>query len=208
MTISKSAARVGRPRSESAASHAAILDAVHDLLKEKSAREISMEAVAKRAGVGKPTLYKWWPTKTALIFTLVQERIMGPMEAEQGASAEEAIRGRMRSLISAFNGDFGKVLAELIAEGQSDPGVLTELYERLISLRRGVLVSYIERGKRDGEFADESDPELLVDAIFGPLFYNLLLRLTPLTQQYGQRLIDQVLRGAAPGPSAPQPKAD
>jgi AcrR family transcriptional regulator len=191
----QSSTRIGRPRSENAASHEAILDAVHELLQEKSARELSMEAVAKRAGVGKPTLYKWWPSKAALIFTMVQERMHGPMEAPQGESAEESIRGRMRNLIDGFNGLFGKVLAELIAEGQSDPRVLHELYERLISHRRAALIAHIERAKIAGEFTDDTDPELLVDAIFGPVYYRLLLRLTPLTQQYGQKLIDQVLRG-------------
>jgi AcrR family transcriptional regulator len=195
-TASKATTPVGRPRSHSAASHAAILDAVHALLQEKSAREVSMAAVAERAGVGKPTLYKWWPSKTALIFTLVQERIVGPMEEEQAISAEAAIRSRVSNLIKLCNGDFGKVLAELIAEGQSNPTVLSDLYERLIRLRRSVLVCDIERGKLAGEFAAETDPELLIDAIFGPLFYNLLLQLTPLTQHYGQSLVDQVLRGA------------
>ena len=54
----------------------------------------------------------------------------------------------------------------------------------------------IERGMASGEFASSANPELLVDAIFGPMYYRLLLRLSPLTEGYGEALIDQVLHGA------------
>jgi AcrR family transcriptional regulator len=190
--------RVGRPRSKAAVSHTAILDAVQELLRESSVRELSMEAVARRAGVGKPTLYKWWPSKTALIFTMVQERLVSPIEAAEGTSAEATIRNRVRSLIVALEGELGKVLSELVADGQRNPRVWSELYEHLIRLRREALFSDIERGKRAGEFAVGADPDLLVDAIFGPIFYNLLLGVSPLTPLYGSRLIEQVLQGARP----------
>ena len=74
-------ARLGRPRSEAAASHARILDAVHALLQETSVRDLTMEAVARRAGVGKPTLYKWWPTKAALVLAMFHERLAGQFAA-------------------------------------------------------------------------------------------------------------------------------
>jgi AcrR family transcriptional regulator len=193
--------RIGRPRSETAESHAAIMDAVYQLLQEKSAREFSMEAVAKRAGVGKPTLYKWWPSKASLIFAMFHERMAGRIEASQASTVEAALRARVRHLVTEFNGAFGKVMAELITEGQSDPAVLRELYESHISLRRAATVADIERGKSAGELADDTDPELLVDAIFGPLYYRLLLRLTPLTQDYGKKLVDQVLRGLRKNPA-------
>ncbi len=193
--------RTGRPRSEAAGSHAAIMDAVHDLLQERSVRDLTMEAVAKRAGVGKPTLYKWWPSKAALVFAMFHERLAGAPDVPQAASAEAVIRAKMRHLIRELNGLFGKVMADLIAEGQSDPSSLQELCDRHISPRRADTMADIERGKRNGEFPADTDPELLVDAIFAPAYYRLLLRFPPLTERYGDGLIDQVLRGlrARPG---------
>ena len=129
--------RVGRPRGEVAVSHEAIMDAVYGLLEEKPARELTMEAVAKRANVGKPTLYKWWPSKAALIMAMFHERLDQPLEIPVTATAEEAIRARMRRLIRVVNGLFGKVVGELIAEGQSDPEILREFYERHVSLQIG-----------------------------------------------------------------------
>jgi AcrR family transcriptional regulator len=185
----------GRPPSEAAVSHSAIMDAVHDLLQEKSARELSMEAIARRAKVGKPTLYKWWPSKAALIMAMFHERLAGHFEPPAASTAEEAIRTKMRRLIAQFNGLFGKVMADLIAEGQSDSAILQELYERHIRLRRASTVADIERGKLAGEFSTDTDAELLVDAIFAPVYYRLLFRFAPLTEKYGNDLIDQVLIG-------------
>jgi AcrR family transcriptional regulator len=190
--------RIGRPRSVAAESHAAIMDAVYALLQEIPARDLTMEAVAKRANVGKPTLYKWWPSKAALILAMFYERLVGKLEAPQGATAEAAIRFRMRRLIREFNGLFGKVMADLIAEGQSDPTILRDLYERHISQRRAASVTDVERGRAAGEFAPDINPELLVDAIIGPVYFRLLLRSAPLTEGFAEDLISQVLRGARP----------
>lgn len=75
-------------------------------------------------------------------------------------------------------------MVELIAEGQSDPAVLQELYDSHISLRRASTIANIEHGKVAGEFFDDTNPELLVDAIFGPIYYRPLLRLMPMTEEY------------------------
>ena len=144
MTTPSSTPRVGRPRSEAAESHEAILDAVHEMLKEKPARELTMDAVAKRAKVGKPTLYKWWPSKAALVLAVFQERLSGRLEAVPTSTVEAALRARVQSLIVEFNGLFGKVMGDLIAEGQSDPAVLRELYEQHIRLRRVSVESLLQ----------------------------------------------------------------
>jgi AcrR family transcriptional regulator len=188
-------ARRGRPSSEAAASHAAIMDAVYELLQEKSVRDLTMEAVAKRAGVGKPTLYKWWPSKGALVFAMFHERIASQGDLLAETTAEATIRAKALGLIREFNGLFGKVMADLIAEGQSDPAILRELYEQHMRARRAGTVADVERGKANGEFRADTDPNLLIDAIFAPLFFRLLLQHAPLTEQYGQALADQVFRG-------------
>ena len=187
--------RIGRPRSEAAVSHSAILDAVYELLKEMPAHALTMDAVAKRANVGKPTLYKWWPSKAALIMAMFHERLVRDTEAPVAATAEDVIRAKMRRLIREFNGLFGKVVADLIAEGQSNPAILREFYERHIRLRRASTIADIERAKAAGEFSPDTDAELLVDALVAPVYYRLLLRFPPLTEKYGNDLIDQVLRG-------------
>jgi AcrR family transcriptional regulator len=190
--------RRGRPPSDAAESHAAILDAVYELLQEGSARDLTLEAVAKRAKVGRPTLYKWWPSKSALVFAMFHERIARDDDVPATGTAEDVIRGKVRRLIRELNGLFGKVLADLIAAGQSEPAILQDLYEQHIKSRRAANAADIERGKAAGEFAADIDTGLLMDSIFSPIFLRLLLRHPPLTERYGDELIDQALRGARP----------
>src|SRR5689334_23646306 len=98
------AARKGRPPQQTAASHAAIMDAVYALLQKKSVRDLTMEEVAKRARVGKPTLYKWWPTKAALVLAMLCQRMAPNLEKPTTLTAEESLRLRVRRVIDAFNG--------------------------------------------------------------------------------------------------------
>ena len=176
------AVRKGRPPSEMAASHAVIMDAVYALLEEKSVRDLTIEAVAKRAGVGKPTLYKWWPTKATLVLAMLCERMAPKLEKPTVLTAEQSLRFRVRSLIDAFNGPFGKIVAGLIAEGQSEPAVLQEFFDRWVSPRRNATIADLQRGKDAGELRSETEPELLNDAIFGAIYYRMLLRSGPMTQ--------------------------
>ena len=193
------AVRRGRPPSEMAASHAVIMDAVYALLQEKSVRDLTMEAVAKRAGVGKPTLYKWWPTKATLVLAMLCERMAPKLEKPTVLTAEESLRFRARSLIKAFNGPFGTIVAGLIAEGQSEPAVLQEFFDRWISPRRNATITDLQRGKDAGELRSETEPELLNDAIFGAIYYRMLLRSGPLTRRFGEDLVEQVILGHRSG---------
>jgi AcrR family transcriptional regulator len=193
------AARKGRPPSERAASHAAIMDTVYALLQEKSVRDLTMEEVAKRAKVGKPTLYKWWPTKAALVLTMLCERMATNLETPTALTAAESLRFRVRRLIDAFNGPFGKIVAGLIAEGQSEPAVLQEFFERWVSPRRNATIADLQRGKNAGELRPEVEPEMLNDTVFGAIYYRLLLRSGPLTRRFGEELVEQVLRGQRAG---------
>ena len=188
-------ARRGRPPSDTAASHAAIMDAVYAVLQQKSVRDLTMEEVAKRANVGKPTLYKWWPTKATLVLAMLCERMAPSLEKPMGLTAEESLRLRVRRLIDAFNGPFGKIVAGLIAEGQGEPAIREAFFERWVSPRRNATIADLQRGKNGGELQKDAEPELLNDAIFGAIYYRLLLRSGPLTRRFGEELVEQILRG-------------
>lgn len=189
--------RRGRPRSESAESHAAIMEAVFELLKKTSVRDLTIESVAKQAGVGKPTIYKWWPTKSELVLAMFRERIVVAIpEPVVNETAEAAMRKAVVSLIRALQGHLGKIIAEIIAEGQSEPVILRKWFDEFIRGRRAANASDIERGKASGELRADVDPEILIDSLFGALYYRLLFKSAPLTEQFGEQLVRQVFRGA------------
>jgi hypothetical protein len=124
---------------------------------------------------------------------------MAPKLAKQTPTiltAEESLRLRVRRLIDAYNGPFGKVVAGLIAEGQSEPAVRQEFFDRLVGPRRAATIADLQRGKNAGELRSDTEPDLVNDAIFGAIYYRfLLLGPGPLTRRFGEELVEQVIRG-------------
>ena len=192
------AVRKGRPRSEMAASHAAVMDAVYALLQKKSVRDLTMEEVAKRARVGKPTLYKWWPTKATLVLAMLTERMARNLEKPTALSAEQSLRFRVRSLIDAFKGPFGRIVAGLIGEGQGELAIRQAFFDRWVGPRRTATIADLQRAKDAGELRADTEPALLNDAIFGAVYYRFLLGLGPFTRRFGEELVEQVIRGHRP----------
>jgi AcrR family transcriptional regulator len=186
---------MGRPKSEAAASHGEILDAVLELLQDTPVRDLTMEAVAKRARVGKPTLYKWWPSKGALVLALFHERMAQPPALPHLDGAENSIRARVRLVVREFNGLYGRLMAELIAEGQAEPALLQDLYDRHIGFRRTYVIAEIERAKESGELLPHTNAEVLVDEIFGAIYYRLLLRIRPFDEAWGDQVVNQAFGG-------------
>ena len=92
----------------------------------------------------------------------------------------------------AFNGPFGKIVAGLIAEDQSQPSFRDSLTDG--SPRRTATIADLQRGKNAGKLRSETVPELLNDAIMGVIYSGLLLRSGPLTRRFGEEVVEQVLR--------------
>src|SRR5258708_26168013 len=123
------------------------------------------------------------------------ERMAPKVEGPAVLTAEQSLRFRVRSLIDAFNGPFGRIVAGLIAEGQSEPAVLKEFFDRWVSPRRNATIADLQRGKDAGELESDTEPELLNDAIFGAIYYRMLFRSGPLTRRLGEELVQQVILG-------------
>jgi hypothetical protein len=131
---------------------------------------------------------------------MCSEQMAPNLEKPTVLTAEESLRFRVRRLIDAFNGPFGKIVAGLIAEGQSEPAVLQEFFDHGVSPRRTATIADLQRAKNAGELQSEIEPELLNDAIFGAIYYRLLLRSGPSTRRLGEEVVAQVLRGQRAGP--------
>jgi AcrR family transcriptional regulator len=183
----------GRPPRETAASHEAILSAVYDLLEAKSVRELTIEEVARRAGVGKPTIYKWWPSKAALVMAMLDDRSADDLSALGSASAEEVIRHLLADVVRRLNGFLGKVAIEILAEGQSDPDVLQEYRERYLNQRRAFATEAIERAQASGELRKDIDPQVLLDLIFGPIYFRRFVRHQELDQRFADEVFHHVM---------------
>jgi AcrR family transcriptional regulator len=157
----------GRPRS--AASRDAILDAAFWQTMERGYAAVTAETIAKAAGAGKQTLYRWWPTKAAIVLDAFAEKARARIDRVQ----EEAIRtGDLLTFLRAASAAYSAsapVLRHLIAEAQSEPALRVLLRDRLIEPRREALRRVLEP-----RIADAEQRETVVAALYGALWYRLL----------------------------------
>ncbi len=188
---------VGRPPSTAASGHAAIIEAVHALLETISVRDLTMEAVARRAGVGKPTLYRWWESKAELVMAMLEERMVPDLTSPTSADLETSIRIKAHRLIEIGNGYYGRVLCGLIAEGQNDPAILARLRTNYIMPRRAETARDIRRAQDRGCFPSQIDPDRIIDFVFGSIYFALLTGTHRLDHGYADALVDTVFRHIA-----------
>jgi AcrR family transcriptional regulator len=181
----------GRPRSEAA--RAAILRAAIELLQENGFSALSVDAIAGRAGVGKATIYRWWPNKAAVVMDAFLADTAPEMPFPDTGSAREDLRRQMRAVIRLLNTPAVRdPFVALIAESQHDPAVATALRERFVASRRKAATEVLTRGVQRGELRADLDPAVALDALYGALYYRLLVSGQRLTPRYADTLLDQL----------------
>ncbi|MEN3535954.1 TetR/AcrR family transcriptional regulator [Microbispora sp. ZYX-F-249] len=160
---------VGRPRSEEA--RRAILRAALRLCERDGYPNVTLKGVAEEAGTGRQTLYRWWDTKADLLLEAMTDLVAGAR-----APSEDDLETFLSDTFALADGVVGSVVAGLMAEAQSDPALSDRLRERLIGPRRAALRGVLERMPPP----PGADLDLLVDMVFGVMWYRLLNRHAPL----------------------------
>jgi len=179
--------KLGRPRSEE--TKKAILTAAYDLLLENGFKVVTVEGIAERAGVSKATIYKWWSNKAAVVldgfFAATESLLQVP---DTGQVAEDLFI-QVTSLADFITSPKGKVIAELIAEGQFDSNIAGEYRKRYFGPRRLISQQILEKGITRGELRNDIDIELSIDLIFAPIFYRILITGEPVDTAFTKNLI-------------------
>ena len=186
----------GRPRSEQ--SRAAVLRAASELLHEVGAQAMTTDEIAGRSGVSKATIYKWWPNKYAVAVEAFLSEMMIEAPDPDTGSAREDLRSVLHGVAHFFSGPSGRVYAELVGEGQTDPVVQKEL-QSLVARRRELIRVIWARGVARGELRGDIDVDAAIDLVFGPPLYRLIMGHAPLDDAAADALADAVMRGLASG---------
>jgi AcrR family transcriptional regulator len=181
----------GRPRSETA--REAILRSAIELLQSKGFAALSVDAIAARAGVGKATIYRWWPNKAAVVMDAFLADTAPGMPFPDTGSTREDLRRQMRSVIRLFNTpSVGAPFVALIGESQHDPALAAALRERFVASRRAAAKEVLTRGIERGELRADLDLDIAIDALYGALYYRLLVSGHRLTPRYADAVLDQL----------------
>jgi AcrR family transcriptional regulator len=184
---------VGRPRSERA--RLATLEAAADLLVEGGLTAATMEAIAARAGVSKVTIYKWWPSRGAVAVDAYFHRFDETYSYVDTGDVAADLTTQVRLLIHAFRGRAGEIMAELIGRAQTDPALAETLRTGWLVPRREAAAAVLERAVARGQLRPDADIPTVMDELYAPLYWRLLMRHQPLDDALADELVRNTLEG-------------
>jgi len=193
----------GRPRSEDA--RRAILRSTLRLLQQIGFPDLTIEAIAADAGVGKATVYRWWPNKGALVVDAFASSTEHKLHFPDTGSVYQDMSLQMKQVIAIFRSRRGRIVAALVGGGQSDPELLEAFRERFLWPRRREAYKTLRRGIERGELPRNLDLDLVLDILYGSIYMRFLIRHAELSESYVEEVCRIVLDGAANGGKATVP---
>ncbi|MDX6643863.1 MAG: hypothetical protein QOD76_1825 [Solirubrobacteraceae bacterium] len=180
----------GRPRSETA--RRAILAAAARLVAERGYGALTMEGIARSAGVSKQTVYRWWPRKSAVVLEALSEAAQAVAPDSDTGSLEGDLRLFLRRTVTGA-GQNAPMLAAMMAEAQLDEEFGGPFLSGFLARRRDVLREILERGRARGEVGSGADLDFVVEVAFAALWYRILGSHAPLNRRFADRLSQTVL---------------
>jgi AcrR family transcriptional regulator len=185
------AGSTGRPRSEEA--HKAILDATLELLIEVGFSALTVEGVAQRAGVGKATIYRRWPSKLPLVVEAFGH-LPGFEEVDTG-HLEVDLKETLKAYLEVFHTtSLGAIFPSLVGERAHNPE-LSKMLEPVTANRREPFVRIFERARDRGELAENIDVNLAADLVVGPISVALFFRGRAPSVKAASSIVDLALAG-------------
>ena len=194
--------RPGRPRSEHA--RQAIVRSTLTLLQHTSFPELTIEAIAAHAGVGKATVYRWWPSKGALVVDAFASTAEHKLHFPDTGSVYRDVALQMKQFLGILRTRSGRIVAELLGAGQSDPDLLEAFRERFLRPRRQEAYKTLHRGIERSELPAKLDLDLVLDTLYGAIYMRFLIRHDELSESYVNEVCRLVLSSAAGTSEAPR----
>ncbi|MFI2612277.1 TetR/AcrR family transcriptional regulator [Kitasatospora sp. NPDC018619] len=194
------------PARRSERARAAVLAAAAELVAEVGYGRLTVEAIAARAGVGKQTIYRWWPSKGAVVF----DAFLAAGEHDGGLALPDTgdLAADLRAVLRPTSDELGdpatdRTYRALVAEILNDPALHAEYRTRLLDPLLEVTRDRLRSAREAGGLPPDTDLDLAVELLYGPIYYRWQYRLGPLTHEHADRLVDAALRAlnrpAAPG---------
>jgi AcrR family transcriptional regulator len=183
----------GRPRDEEARTR--ILESALNVLEEFGFANTTADAIAERAGASKATIYRWWQNKAAVLIDALRERVAKESPFPQSGDVKQDIHRQLQNFIALLTGRHGRIFKAFIAAAQSDEEFAEAFRKFWIQPRRAEAKSVLERHQRAGSLAKDLELEIVLDLIYGPIYFRLLAGHAPLTPDFARTVADIALEG-------------
>jgi AcrR family transcriptional regulator len=188
----------GRPRD--ARADQAILAAALEAMAEAGVRDLRVDDVAARAGVGKATIYRRYRSKDALVAAAVSGQVSEITIPDTG-STEGDLRELMLGAVRVYSGSLqADVMPGLVEAMRRDPELARAIRDGFLARRRSALRRVLERAVDRGDLRADLDYELALDVLGGPLFYRLLVTGGQIDDQLADGVVELMMHGFAPRP--------
>lgn len=181
----------GRPRDPR--TRAAILAAARALLERGGLTAVTIEAIANKAEVSRPTIYRYWPNAPAVAMAAFLEASGAPAAGKASRSPLAALRAQLHAVADAFAAPTGRSVAAMVAASQSETELAKAFRNEFIARNRDAARLLFERCIDERLVVPPADIDLALDLIFGALFYRLLMGHAPITRGFVDQLIDSVV---------------
>jgi AcrR family transcriptional regulator len=184
---------VGRPRDDAARQR--ILRQAFALISERGTGKVRIDDIAEAAGVGKQTIYRWWPSKAAVTLDALVDATLEATPFPQTANARADFRSHVRAVARLFASPTGALISEMVAESLLAASVADDFRDRFWAPRRVLSRARLQRAIAEGQVRDDLPVEPALDALYGPLWVTLLVRHRPASARYADDVLGVVWPG-------------
>lgn len=179
----------------------AIMRATLDLAREAGYAKLSIEGVASRAGVGKHTVYRRWPSKGLLFLDSLLTRNEPVLDYPGTDDVMTDLRQQTHAVVDLLGTPpWGPLYQALVGEAQHDPAVAAALNERFIRPQTERTIARLKEAQEQGQIAADFDLTLAMAILSGPLYFTFLITQEPVTHDYVDHVYEALFKGMAPRP--------
>jgi AcrR family transcriptional regulator len=177
----------------------AIMQATLALAQETGYAKLSIEAVAARAGAGKHTIYRRWPSKGLLFLDSLLSLNEPVLDYPDTGDVLADLRRQIYAAVDLLaNPPWGPLYQALVAEVQHDPAVAAGFNERFIRPQTDKTITRLKTAQDQGQLSPDFDLDLAMAILSGPLYFRLLITQEPMTHDYVDRVLQALFAGMSP----------
>ena len=176
--------------------HNAIVEAANTVLATQGFAGLSFEGLAAAAGVSKTSIYRRWSNKGELLLDLYMADVSDPPVDTDKPFAQALEDYLMLTVVRLENPAWAVAIRSLVAEAQSDEALAALVRQKVVEPRRAAVRRLIDHAFARGELVPRADPDILLDMMFGAMWYRLLLSHAPFDRAFARELVDSFMKMA------------